>query len=66
MFILLRSMGDIDGPVVAKTVYEELFGTKEDFLDPDTVPYALDNAVRGLRERRIHPIRWATYAHFGT
>lgn len=58
-------MGDVDGPVVAKKVYEELFGTKEEFLDLDTVPYALDIAVRDLRKRRIHPSRWATYAHFG-
>lgn len=58
-------MGDVDGPVVARKVYEELFATESEYLDPDVIPYALDDAVGELRGRRIHPSRWATYVHFG-
>lgn len=61
----VRSMGDMDGPVVAKRVYEELFRGKEEYLDPDSIPYALDAAVGSLREQRLHPSRWAPYVHFG-
>jgi CHAT domain-containing protein len=58
------SMGDVDGPIVAETVYRELFadGDKVDF---DVVPYALDAAVRKLREKGLEPNRWATYIHIG-
>jgi hypothetical protein len=58
-------MGDVDGPVVARTVYQELFGGEGEFLDPDAIPYALDAAVRRLREEGRHPSRWAPYIHLG-
>jgi CHAT domain-containing protein len=59
------SMGDVDGPVVAKTVYSELFAGDEEILDFDVVPYALDDAVRELRCQGLEPSRWAPYIHFG-
>jgi hypothetical protein len=61
------SMGDIDGPVVAETVYGQLFRDEQDheMLDLDLVPYALDDAVRKLREAGLPPSRWATYVHLG-
>jgi hypothetical protein len=58
-------MGDVDGPVVARAVYTELFGGKGESLDPDVVPYALDTAVRQLREKGLHLSRWAPYIHIG-
>jgi hypothetical protein len=58
-------MGDVDGPVVARKVYVELFGGDSEFLEPDDIPYALDAAVSSLRERGLHPSRWAPYVHLG-
>lgn len=56
-------MGDADGPFVAKCVYEEIM--KDEIFDLDTVPYALDAAVRQLRKRGLAPSRWATFIHMG-
>ena len=58
-----RSMNDEDGPTVAKIVYRAL--VKEEFLDPDVFPYALDTAVRKLRDGGAQPHRWAPYIHMG-
>lgn len=58
-------MGDVDGPIVAKFVYEELFKADTEFLDADSIPYALDRALEELRRRKLHPSRWAPYVHFG-
>lgn len=61
-----RAMGDVDGPIVATKVYEELFRGNAEILDTDTIPYALDDAMHNLRERQgVHVVRWATYAHLG-
>jgi CHAT domain-containing protein len=59
------SMGDVDGPIVAQTVYEELFAGDGETLDFDVVPYALDAAVRKLRGQGLEPSRWAPYIHIG-
>jgi CHAT domain-containing protein len=59
------SMGDVDGPIVAQTVYEELFAGDASMLDFDIVPYALDAAVRTLRSQGLEPSRWAPYIHLG-
>jgi hypothetical protein len=56
-------MTDADGPVVADLVYEVLF--KEDVFDLNIVPYALDNAVQRLRERKINAERWSVFVHMG-
>jgi CHAT domain-containing protein len=61
----LWSMGDVDGPIVAETVYKELFAGDGDMLDFDVVPYALDDAVRKLRVQGLEPSRWAPYIHIG-
>jgi hypothetical protein len=58
-----RAMNDCDGPFVAKTFYKKLF--KSETIDLDTIPYALDYAVRALRETGAPPERWATYVHMG-
>ncbi len=58
-------MNDEDGPRVAKTVYEQLFAGEDELLDPDAVPYALDDATRRLREQGLSPSRWAQYIHLG-
>jgi hypothetical protein len=58
-----RLMSDEDGPKVAKGMYERLF--KKDQLDLDDIPYALDDAVRALREQGVPAKRWALYMHMG-
>lgn len=58
-------MDDLDGPVVAETIYTELFSTAAPGMDPDTIPYALDLAVQKLRDRGLSASRWASYVHIG-
>ncbi|PSR76432.1 hypothetical protein PHLCEN_2v8467 [Hermanssonia centrifuga] len=62
-----RLMRDDDGPTVAKVVYKQLFSQDSEnlALDPDDVPYALDDAVRKLRETGCPPHRWAAFIHLG-
>lgn len=62
---ILRSMNDADGPIVANTIYEALYEGESEFLDPDVVPYALDEAVGKLRRMGLHRSRWAPYVHIG-
>jgi hypothetical protein len=58
-----RAMSDEDGPFVAEKFYKKLFeGT---LVDADSVPYALDDAVRALRAKGVPPERWATFIHMG-
>jgi CHAT domain-containing protein len=61
----LWSMGDVDGPQIAKTLYEEMFKGDSEYLDPAVIPYALDDAVEKLREIDPNPSRWAPYIHIG-
>lgn len=58
-------MEDIDGPMIAKAVYEELLRGGPEYLDPNRVPYALDAAVGRLRDLGVSPSRWAPYIHIG-
>jgi hypothetical protein len=58
-------MGDLDGPIIAKDVYQRLLHGESDFLDAGIVPWALDEAVRKLREKGLPPLRWAPYIHIG-
>jgi len=63
--IFRRSMNDNDGPLIAGTIYEELFKNPTASLDPGTIPYALDLAIQKLQQNGVHPSRWATYIHVG-
>jgi hypothetical protein len=56
-------MRDEDGPVVSKAFYEKLF--EADTITADAIPYALDHAVRKLRESGAPVERWATFIHVG-
>jgi hypothetical protein len=58
-------MRDIDGPLVATTIYKRLFGGDSEVLSPDDVAYALDDAVQNLRQKGVHPTRWAPFIHIG-
>lgn len=58
-------MGDVDGPVVANKVYRRLFEGDSDVLNPDAIPYALDEAMQELRKNGLHWSRWAPYVHIG-
>jgi hypothetical protein len=56
-------MRDADGPVVSKAFYEKLF--EGETITPDAIPYALDHAVRKLRESGAPIGSWATFIHVG-
>lgn len=56
-------MDDFDGPFMAKRIYSQIF--KEGHLNLEAVPFAVDDAVRQLRESGVPASRWATYVHFG-
>jgi hypothetical protein len=58
-------MEDVDGPMIAEYVYKELFREDKAYLDPDDVPYTLDEAVQHLRREHPEPVRWAPYIHLG-
>jgi CHAT domain-containing protein len=58
-----RAMGDEDGPALAEWFYEELMSNET--IDADAVAYALDGAVRKLREKGPSPKRWAQFIHLG-
>jgi hypothetical protein len=60
-------MRDREGPVIAKSIYSALFkaDVTSEYLNPDDVPYALDDAVRKLRASGLDPSIWATYVHIG-
>lgn len=62
---VIRRMNDDDGPKVATEVYQQLFSEKEGVLDPDTVAYALDDAVQALRRSKLPISRWAPFIHLG-
>lgn len=57
------AMGDVDGPIIAQKVYEELFSREN--LELDDIPYALEAAVQELRDQEVSPSRWATFIHMG-
>ena len=59
-----RSMNDADGPMLAREVYAALLENSK-AIDADQIPYALDRAVRKMREAGFHRSRWATYMHMG-
>lgn len=56
-------MDDIDGPNMARWVYEDLFA--QDKIDSDAIAHALDGAVEKLRKAGAPPDRWATFVHMG-
>jgi hypothetical protein len=54
-------MNDIDGPFMAERIYKRIF--RDGRLDMAAVPYAVNDAVRELRESGVPASRWATYVH---
>lgn len=56
-------MNDTDGPLISRSIYTELL--KTDRYDIQRVPYALDAAVRELRNQGAPPSRWGTFIHIG-
>lgn len=45
-----RFMRDLEGPQVAESTYSALFkdGDGSKFLDPEIIPYALDEAIASM------------------
>jgi hypothetical protein len=58
-------MADVDGPMIAESVYKDIFDNDGDYVNPDDVVYALDAAVQRLRRLHPDPSRWAPYIHLG-
>jgi hypothetical protein len=58
-------MDDRDGPTVVDFVYDELLRNYPASIGLERIPYALDGAVRKLRDEGVHFSRWATYIHIG-
>ena len=57
-------MGDADGPLVTRKIYEKLI--EKEILYLHAIPYALDAAVQELRtELKVPPHRWASFIHMG-
>lgn len=56
-------MDGADWPEVATAVYKQLFSTNAPELDTSVLPYALDDALRALRNQGAELTRWATYTH---
>jgi hypothetical protein len=56
-------MSDEDGPIVAQHVYEAIFRNEK--LDLDDIPYALEDAVDALRLTGVSASRWALFVHVG-
>ena len=56
-------MLDEDGPLVSKEIYSALL--EDEVMNPHVIPYALDSAIRKLRELGAPQERWATYVHVG-
>jgi hypothetical protein len=60
---IIRSMSDSDGPKVAQWVYKALL--EKDTFELADIPYALDDAVKKLKEEGARASRWATFMHMG-
>jgi hypothetical protein len=58
-------MQDVDGPMIAESVYKDIFASDAGYVQPDDVAYALDAAVQHLRRLHPDPSRWAPYIHLG-
>jgi hypothetical protein len=58
-------MDDRDGPTVVDFVYDELLRDYPDSIGLERIPFALDAAMRKLRDEGAHFSRWATYIHIG-
>ncbi|EIN08479.1 hypothetical protein PUNSTDRAFT_68531 [Punctularia strigosozonata HHB-11173 SS5] len=61
----LWSMEDVDGPMMAESIYRDIFHGDAEHFDPDDIAYALDAAVGTLRRAHPEPSRWAPYIHLG-
>jgi hypothetical protein len=59
----LRATTDADGPLIPDDVYETLF--REEVFNLNVVSYALDDAVRGLRENKVEAQRWSVFVPMG-
>ena len=66
---LCRSMSDIVGTDIAKTLYQHMYKDPSKPLDPDVVALALDEAVQRLRTsahgKEMPPSIWAPFIHIG-
>jgi hypothetical protein len=62
-FCVPRSMSDLDGPKLTRSVYNALL--KNETLDLDDIAFALDGAVGELRDAQVSARRWSPFVHMG-
>jgi hypothetical protein len=46
-------MGDAQGPLAAKSIYEGLLGREDENVTLDDIPYLIDQAIEKLREQSL-------------
>ncbi|KAF8597168.1 hypothetical protein BDV93DRAFT_527607 [Ceratobasidium sp. AG-I] len=61
----MYAIGDADGPVVARVLYEYLFRDKEGAVDSSEAAVGLNKAVRALRRAKAPMHRWVPFIHIG-
>jgi len=67
ILIIVRSIADPDGPIVADTFYESLFKGCCSATGPDTTQAAraLHCAIAKLRSENVSFVRWVPFIHLG-
>jgi hypothetical protein len=56
-------MEDVDGPRIAKSLYNGIFKGDFGYINPDDIAYALDSAVFRLRHEVKNPMRWVKHEY---
>ncbi|KAG8720686.1 hypothetical protein FRC09_009153 [Ceratobasidium sp. 395] len=61
----MYAIGDDDGPIVARTLYQNLFGNPNGVVDSSQAAVGLNKAVRVLRKAKVPMHRWVPFIHIG-
>ncbi|KAG9122418.1 hypothetical protein FRC07_001207 [Ceratobasidium sp. 392] len=61
----MYAIGDDDGPVVARTLYEYLFRDPSGAIDSSEAAIGLNKAIRVLRKAKVPMHRWVPFIHIG-
>jgi hypothetical protein len=58
-----RTMEDVDGPMIAESIYRELIQDHEGLLDPGDIPCASDATYRKLAFEKAGKLYSVTFIH---
>ena len=58
-------MEDSIGQQLAEVLYGHLLQCPGDYLDPDIIAFALDEATQKLCESHVPASKWAPFVHIG-